>query len=52
MPDKKYRLNIWQGLFPKNNSAKDGYVKTCPVSQKKDAFTSLTSEKNQHKYKV
>ncbi|KAK2175495.1 hypothetical protein NP493_728g01082 [Ridgeia piscesae] len=32
MPDKKYRLNIWQGLFPKNNSAKDGYVKTCPVT--------------------
>eukprot|EP00928_Gymnodinium_smaydae_P028966 TRINITY_DN21951_c0_g1_i2.p1 TRINITY_DN21951_c0_g1~~TRINITY_DN21951_c0_g1_i2.p1 ORF type:complete len:428 (-),score=56.74 TRINITY_DN21951_c0_g1_i2:229-1512(-) len=31
---KKHRMNIWQGKFPRNNTAKDGFVKTAPV----DAF--------------
>eukprot|EP00440_Ansanella_granifera_P060416 gb/GFBE01065484.1/.p1 GENE.gb/GFBE01065484.1/~~gb/GFBE01065484.1/.p1 ORF type:complete len:412 (+),score=81.74 gb/GFBE01065484.1/:1-1236(+) len=31
---KKHRMNIWQGTFPKENTAKDGYTKTAPV----DAF--------------
>jgi sulfatase modifying factor 1 len=29
-----YRMNIWQGKFPKRNTAKDGYNTTAPV----DAF--------------
>nr|WP_227522114.1 SUMF1/EgtB/PvdO family nonheme iron enzyme [Bacillus solitudinis] len=31
---KKHVCNIWQGVFPTNNTAKDGYVSTAPV----DAF--------------
>ena len=34
VPDKKHRCNIWQGTFPTNNTAKDGYAGTAPV----DAF--------------
>lgn len=34
VPDKKHRCNIWQGTFPTNNTAKDGYLGTAPV----DAF--------------
>lgn len=26
-----FRLNIWQGEFPNNNTKKDGYITTCPV---------------------
>ena len=32
--NKKHRCNIWQGTFPTNNTAKDGYLGTAPV----DAF--------------
>ena len=35
MPDKKHRMNIWHGNFPKGNSAKDGYERTCPVRENK-----------------
>ena len=34
VPNKKHRCNIWQGTFPTNNTAKDGYLGTAPV----DAF--------------
>lgn len=27
------RLNIWQGEFPDENTADDGYVSTCPVDR-------------------
>nr|WP_052353752.1 formylglycine-generating enzyme family protein [Neobacillus jeddahensis] len=30
----KHQCNIWQGVFPHKNTARDGYVGTCPV----DAF--------------
>ena len=30
-PNGKYRCNIWQGTFPKNNTGKDGYLGTAPV---------------------
>ncbi|MEX2563042.1 MAG: formylglycine-generating enzyme family protein [Nitriliruptoraceae bacterium] len=33
-PDGRHHANIWQGSFPENNSAADGYVATAPV----DAF--------------
>ncbi len=33
-PLGKHRCNIWQGKFPDENTAADGYVGTCPV----DAF--------------
>jgi formylglycine-generating enzyme required for sulfatase activity len=33
-PDGKHRCNIWQGEFPKEDTADDGYAGTCPV----DAF--------------
>ena len=26
-----FRVNIWQGEFPKQNTAEDGYVSTAPV---------------------
>ena len=32
--DKAHRANIWQGVFPKNNTADDGFAGTSPV----DAF--------------
>jgi formylglycine-generating enzyme required for sulfatase activity len=32
--DGKHRCNIWQGEFPRENTADDGYAGTCPV----DAF--------------
>ncbi|KAJ8732831.1 hypothetical protein PYW07_015430 [Mythimna separata] len=31
-PDRKHMANIWQGTFPTHNSAKDGYIGTCPVN--------------------
>jgi formylglycine-generating enzyme required for sulfatase activity len=33
-PDGKHMCNIWQGEFPKVNTADDGYSETCPT----DAF--------------
>ncbi|WP_078434865.1 SUMF1/EgtB/PvdO family nonheme iron enzyme [Metabacillus halosaccharovorans] len=30
-PDGKYICNIWQGTFPKVNTASDGYIGTAPV---------------------
>ena len=33
-PDGEHRMNIWQGEFPGNNTAEDGYVGAAPV----DAF--------------
>ncbi|MEM7576111.1 MAG: formylglycine-generating enzyme family protein [Planctomycetota bacterium] len=30
-PRKQHRMNVWQGSFPMENSAADGYVGTCPV---------------------
>lgn len=27
----KHQCNIWQGVFPHKNTARDGYVGTCPV---------------------
>jgi len=35
-PDGQYRCNIWQGEFPENDTAEDGYAGTCPV----EAFPS------------
>ena len=32
VPDKKHRCNIWQGTFPTNNTAKDGYLGAAPVN--------------------
>jgi sulfatase modifying factor 1 len=34
MPDGKHRCNIWQGQFPVDDTAEDGFSGTCPV----DAF--------------
>src|SRR5688572_23456482 len=34
-PDGDHRMNVWQGVFPAENTAADGYRGTCPV----DAFT-------------
>lgn len=31
MPDGEYRMNTWQGNFPHENSAEDGYAGTAPV---------------------
>jgi formylglycine-generating enzyme len=33
-PDGEHRMNVWQGRFPRSNTAADGYEGTCPV----DAF--------------
>ena len=33
MPNNEYRVNIWQGEFPKANSKDDGFAGTCPVDQ-------------------
>lgn len=33
-PNGEHRCNIWQGEFPKHDTAEDGYAGTCPV----DAF--------------
>ena len=30
-PDGKHMCNVWQGEFPKNDTAEDGYAGTCPV---------------------
>lgn len=31
-PRNKHRCNIWQGKFPVENSAEDGFVGTCPAN--------------------
>ena len=33
-PGGEHRMNVWQGAFPRENNAADGYYGTCPV----DAF--------------
>ncbi len=30
-PDGKHRCNIWQGIFPVEDTAEDGYAGSCPV---------------------
>ncbi|XP_012270698.1 sulfatase-modifying factor 1 [Orussus abietinus] len=32
-PNDKHRTNIWQGVFPQNNTAEDGYKGTSPVTK-------------------
>ena len=32
VPDRQHRCNIWQGTFPENNTAKDGYLGTAPAT--------------------
>ncbi len=32
-PEGKWRLNIWQGNFPEENTADDGFLATAPVRQ-------------------
>jgi len=32
-PNDEYRVNIWQGKFPEENSKEDGFAGTCPVDQ-------------------
>lgn len=31
-PDGEHRCNIWQGTFPEEDTADDGYAGTCPVT--------------------
>jgi formylglycine-generating enzyme required for sulfatase activity len=31
-PEGEHRCNVWQGQFPSDNTAADGYVGTCPVT--------------------
>ncbi len=33
MPKNKHSMNIWQGDFPKENTAEDGFATTAPVSK-------------------
>ncbi len=32
-PDGEHRMNVWQGTFPSDNTAADGWVGTCPVDE-------------------
>ena len=32
-PSGVHRMNVWQGTFPSENAAEDGYVGTCPVER-------------------
>lgn len=32
-PNDKFWMNIWNGEFPDNNTAEDGFIGTCPVDQ-------------------
>lgn len=32
-PNNKFRMNIWQGEFPQNNTLEDGYLGTAPVTE-------------------
>jgi formylglycine-generating enzyme required for sulfatase activity len=31
-PDGEHRMNVWQGVFPRENTVADGYYGTCPVA--------------------
>jgi formylglycine-generating enzyme required for sulfatase activity len=31
-PDGEHRMNVWQGVFPRENTTADGYYGTCPVA--------------------
>ncbi|XP_058467325.1 formylglycine-generating enzyme [Malaya genurostris] len=33
LPKNEHYMNIWQGDFPENNLAEDGFVGTCPVDR-------------------
>ena len=33
IPNDKHRMNIWQGHFPFENYAHDGYLSTAPVNE-------------------
>jgi formylglycine-generating enzyme required for sulfatase activity len=38
-PDGRHRMNVWQGVFPTQNTEADGFAGTCPVrSYKSNAF--------------
>ncbi len=30
-PGGEHRMNVWQGVFPSENTLEDGYLSTCPV---------------------
>lgn len=30
-PDRRHRMNVWQGTFPAENTVEDGYIGTAPV---------------------
>ncbi|KAK2584597.1 hypothetical protein KPH14_006955 [Odynerus spinipes] len=32
-PNEQFRINIWQGEFPNNNTKEDGYLGTAPVTE-------------------
>jgi sulfatase modifying factor 1 len=32
-PDDEHRMNVWQGIFPGENTLEDGYLGTCPVDE-------------------
>jgi len=32
-PGGEHRCNVWQGEFPRKNTAEDGYPGTCPVDE-------------------
>jgi sulfatase modifying factor 1 len=32
-PGGEHRMNVWQGLFPSENTVADGYYGTCPVDE-------------------
>jgi formylglycine-generating enzyme required for sulfatase activity len=33
VPNGEHRCNVWQGEFPKKNTAEDGWKGTCPVDE-------------------
>jgi sulfatase modifying factor 1 len=39
-PGGEYRMNVWQGTFPAENTLEDGFLGTCPVDQPKAAAMS------------
>ncbi len=41
MPKGEHRMNIWQGDFPKENTAEDGYKTTAPVSRITDMMFDI-----------
>ena len=40
---EKKRINVWEGKFPKENKAKDGYIGVAPVKafQPQNSFGNL-----------